>query len=90
MFLATPMRDEAIKNDSPVSFEDTKVNFVCQGQTAIFFENSFVIRFIMEAVAAGIEQGSPQSERAWGAWRGGDFRSPRKPAAPVPFAEDYL
>jgi hypothetical protein len=44
----------------------------------------------MEAVAAGIEQGSPQSERAWGAWRGGDFRSPRKPAAPVPFAEDYL
>ena len=35
------MRDEAIKNVSPVSYEDTKLNFVCQGQTAFFLKILF-------------------------------------------------
>gem|GEM_PF-3211948 len=34
--------------------------------------------------AAGIEPGSPQGGGAWPAWRGGDFRSPRKPAGAAP------
>jgi len=46
-------------------------------------------RRIMVLKAAGIERGSPHSERAWGAWRGGDLGSQRKTAAPAPFAEDY-
>jgi hypothetical protein len=38
----------------------------------------------IERPAAGIEAGSPNVGGAWPARRGGDFRSPRKPAGAAP------
>jgi len=31
----------------------------------------------------GLSNGSSKGAEAWPAWRGGDFRSPRKPAGPA-------